>query len=288
MDNNKESRTLWQGVWKRLRKNKLAVIGMIIFIAMLLVAVFADVIVDYEQDVVRQDSKIRLQAPSSEHWFGTDNYGRDIFARIIYGGRISIFIGLTTIAVSLIGGGLVGAIAGYYGGRLDNLLMRITDMFLAIPPILLAIAVIAAVGSGIMNLIIALCVSGMPGYARLFRATVLTLRSEEYIEASKAVGAKDRWIISRHIVPNAIGPIIVQATLGIANTIIAAASLSFVGLGIQPPAPEWGAMLSEGKEFMRYSPHTVIFPGIAIIITVLALNLLGDGLRDALDPRLKN
>lgn len=288
MDNKKEARTLWQGVWKRLKKNKLAIIGMIIIIAILLIAVFADIIVDYEEKAITQNSKNRLIPPNKDNWFGTDMYGRDIFARIVHGSRISLVIGLTTIALSLTGGGLIGAIAGYYGGRLDNILMRIMDMFLAIPPILLAIAVIAAVGSGVVNLFVALSVSGIPAYSRLFRSTVLTLRNEEFIEASRAVGAKDSWIMVKHIVPNAIGPIIVQATLGIANTIIAAASLSFIGLGIQPPSPEWGAMLSEGKEFMRYSPYIVISPGIAIMLTVLSLNLLGDGLRDALDPRLKN
>jgi len=207
---------------------------------------------------------------------------------LVWYSRISLTIGLITIALSITGGGLIGAVAGYYGGKIDNILMRVMDIFLAIPPILLAIAIIAAVGSGIPNLIIALTISGIPGYARLFRSVVLSLSHEEFVEASLAVGSSNAWVIFKHIVPNAIGPIIVQATLGIANTIIVASSLSFIGLGIQPPVPEWGAMLAEGKEFLRYYPYIVIFPGIAIILTVLSLNLLGDGLQEAIDPRLKN
>lgn len=288
MKNKNEARTIWQSVWRRLKKNKPAVIGLIIIITLILIAISADLIINYEEYAIKQNSSIRLQPPNKDHWFGTDMYGRDIFARIVHGSRISLTIGLITIALSITGGGLIGAVAGYYGGKVDNTLMRVMDIFLAIPPILLAIAIIAAVGSGIPNLIIALTVSGIPGYARLFRSVVLSLSHEEFVEASLAVGSSNAWVIFKHIIPNAIGPIIVQATLGIANTIIVASSLSFIGLGIQPPVPEWGAMLAEGKEFLRYYPYIVIFPGIAIILTVLSLNLLGDGLQEAIDPRLKN
>ena len=288
MKNKNEARTIWQGVLRRLKKNKPAVIGLLIIITLILIAISADLIINYEEYAIKQNSSIRLQSPNKDHWFGTDMYGRDIFARIVHGSRISLTIGLITIALSITGGGLIGAVAGYYGGKIDNILMRVMDIFLAIPPILLAIAIIAAVGSGIPNLIIALTISGIPGYARLFRSVVLSLSHEEFVEASLAVGSSNAWVIFKHIVPNAIGPIIVQATLGIANTIIVASSLSFIGLGIQPPVPEWGAMLAEGKEFLRYYPYIVIFPGIAIILTVLSLNLLGDGLQEAIDPRLKN
>ena len=218
---------------------------------------------------------------------GTDALGRDVMARLIYGARISLTIGLITAISALTIGGLIGAVAGFYGGKLDDILMRIMDIFLSLPSMLLAIAVIASLGSGITNIMIAVAVSYIPYYARIIRSSVLSIRNKEYIESARAIGTSDFRIIMKHIIPNAIGPVIVQATLGVGEIIISAAGLSFLGLGIEPPLPEWGKMLSEGKEVIRSSPYLVIFPGLCIMTTVLSLNLLGDGLRDALDPRLK-
>ncbi|SKC79005.1 ABC transporter permease [Maledivibacter halophilus] len=285
---SKKNRSQSKQIWMRLKKNKLAIIGLGILIIILLFAIFADFIADYETEVIKQNMKNRLQAPSKENWLGTDSYGRDIFARIVHGSRYSLTIGISTIVISLFVGGFFGSIAGYYGGRIDNIIMRVMDMFLAIPSIILAIAIVASLGTGVRNLIIALSISNVPQFARLIRSSILTVKESEFIEAAHAVGTNTSEIIIKHILPNSIGPIIVQATFGVATSILAAASLSFLGIGIRPPAPEWGAILSEGKEYIRYTPYLVLFPGIAIAITVLSLNLLGDGLRDALDPSLKN
>ncbi len=275
-------------VWYRYKKNKLAMFGLVLLMIMLLVAIFADVLVDYQEDVVQQNMEERLQGISSEHWLGTDQYGRDIFSRIIYGTRISLFIGLASVCISVTAGTVIGAVAGYYGGKIDNVLMRIMDMFLAIPQMLMAIAIVAALGSGITNLLIALSISATPGFSRIVRSSIMSIKDQEFVEAAVAYGANDRHIILKHIIPNAIGPIIVQATLDIATAILTIASLSFIGLGIQSPTPEWGTILSEGKAQMRDYPHLIVSPGIAIIFAVMALNLIGDGLRDALDPRMKN
>ena len=219
---------------------------------------------------------------------GTDDYGRDILARVIYGTRISLTIGLTTVACAMAAGIVIGAVSGYFGGRLDNVIMRVMDVFMSIPSMLLAIAVVASLGPGIVNIMIAVGLALVPGYSRVVRSAVLSVRNKEFVQAAKAVGDSHFSIILHHIIPNALAPVIVQATLGVGEVIITAAGLSFLGLGIAPPMPEWGAMLSEGREFIRYMPHLVLFPGLSIMITVLALNLLGDGLRDALDPRMKN
>ncbi len=272
----------------RFKKNKLAMFGVIMFIIMIAIAICADFIVDYELDAVKQNMKERLQTPNSLHMFGTDEYGRDIFARIIFGARISLFVGIVTISLSLSMGAIIGATAGYYGGKIDNILMRFMDVFLAIPSILLAISIVAALGTGVFNLLLAMSISQVPRFARIVRSSILTIKGQDFIEAAKACGTKDSRIIIKHIIPNAIGPIIVQATLTMASTILTISSLSFVGLGIQSPTPEWGSMLSDGKTQMRYYPHLVIIPGIAIMMAVMSLNLIGDGLRDALDPRLKN
>lgn len=275
-------------IWFRFKKNKLAMIGLTMFICLVLVAVCADFISDYDADAISQNVKIRLQSPNKEHFFGTDQYGRDLFARVIFGARISLFVGIVTIAISLTVGGIIGSIAGYYGGKLDNFLMRIMDVFLAIPATIFAIAIVSALGPGLNNLLIALSISRVPQFARVVRAAIMPIKEQEFIEAARACGTKDKRIISKHIIPNAIGPIIVQGTITMASTILSVAALSFLGLGIQPPTPEWGSMLNDGKDQMRYYPYLVIIPGIAIIISVLSLNLIGDGLRDALDPRLKN
>ncbi len=275
-------------IWFRFKKNKLAMFGLVLLIIMTLIAVFAPFIADYEQDVMVQNIAIRLQPPSKEHIFGTDSYGRDIFGRIIFGSRISLFVGLVTVVIALTGGALIGATAGYYGGKIDNILMRLMDILLAIPSIVLAIAVVTALGPGIVNLLIALSISRIPQFARIVRSAILSVKGQEYIEAAKACGTGDWRIIVKHILPNAMGPIIVQSTLNMATTILAIASLSFIGLGVQPPTPEWGSMLSEAREFMRRFPYLVVSPGVSIVLAVLSLNLIGDGLRDALDPRLKN
>ena len=283
-----KKRSQLQAVWFRFKKNKLAMFGLILLLIMTLIAVFAPLIADYEQDVMVQNVAIRLQTPSREHIFGTDSYGRDIFGRIIFGSRISLFVGLVTVVIALTGGALIGATAGYYGGKIDNILMRLMDILLAIPSIVLAIAVVTALGPGIINLLIALSISRIPQFARIVRSAILSVKGQEYIEAAKACGTGDGRIILKHILPNAMGPIIVQSTLNMATTLLGTASPWFIGLGVKPPTPEWGSMLSEAREFMRRFPYLVVSPGVSIVLAVLSLNLIGDGLRDALDPRLKN
>lgn len=277
----------WKEVWRRLRKNKMAVLGLIILVIIILLAIFANVIADYETVVIKQNLAERLQAPSSKHLLGTDEFGRDILARMIHGARVSIKVGLLAISISIIAGGILGAISGFYGGLIDNIIMRIMDIFLAVPSILLAIAIVSALGPSITNLMISISVSYIPSFARIVRASVLSIRDQEFIEAARAIGASNTRIILKHIIPNALAPVIVQGTLGVAGAILSIAGLSFIGLGIQPPAPEWGSMLSGGRQYLRYAWWVTTFPGVAIMITILSLNLLGDGLRDALDPRLK-
>ncbi|WP_330396862.1 ABC transporter permease [Anaeromicrobium sediminis] len=271
---------------KRLRRSKLAMIGLGMIVILVLSALCAPIISPYEYDA--QDLENAFQSPSKEHLFGTDEFGRDIFSRMIWGSRISLSVGFLAVSISLIIGGLLGAISGYYGGRIDNVIMRSMDVLLSIPSILLAISIAASLGPGLRNLMIAVGISSIPGYARLVRASVLTIREMEYIEAAKSVGSSDFRIIMKHILPNCLAPIIVQATLGVAFAILTAAGLSFIGLGIQPPTPEWGAMLSGGRLYIRDYAYMTLFPGLAIMITILALNFLGDGLRDALDPKLRN
>lgn len=280
-------RSQWQEIWRRLKKNRQAMLGLYVFCFIVLVAIIAPVFVDYKTHAIQQNIANKLQLPDSVHWLGTDGFGRDILARILFGARISLTVGVITAVSALIGGGIIGAIAGYYGGKIDNIIMRVMDIFLSMPSVLLAIAVIAALGTGIVNIMIAVFIAYVPIYARVIRGSILSVRNKEFIEAARAVGANDFRIITKHIIPNVIGPVIVQATLGVGEIIMTAAGLSFLGLGIDPPMPEWGAMLSEGKELIRYLPYLVIFPGLCIMLTVLSLNLLGDGLRDALDPRLK-
>ena len=230
---------------------------------------------------------MRLKPPSAEHLLGTDELGRDIFARLVHGARISLLVGVVAVAIALATGGTLGAIAGYFGGVVDNVIMRVMDVFLSIPILLLAIMIVAALGSSMTNLMIAIGLASMPTFARVVRASVLSVKDQEFVEAARAIGATNGHIILRHILPNCLSPIIVQATLRVATAILSTASLSFIGLGIKPPAPEWGAMLASGRSAIRDAPHVVVIPGLVIMITILALNLLGDGLRDALDPKLK-
>ncbi len=274
-------------VWKRLKKSKAAVIGLVIIVIFVCMALFAPVIADYDTQVIKMNISERLEGPSSDHFFGTDEYGRDIFYRIVYGTRISLFVGVISVGIALSIGGFLGAIAGYYGGKLDNAIMRVLDVLLAIPAILLAITIVSALGSSIINLMIAVGISNIPGFARVVRAAILSVKDQEYIEAARAIGAKDHTIILKHVLPNSMAPIIVYATLKVATAIMATASLSFIGLGVQPPTPEWGSMLASGRQYMRDQMYIVMFPGLAIVMAVLSLNLIGDGLRDALDPKLK-
>jgi peptide/nickel transport system permease protein len=274
--------------WVRFRKSKSAMIGMVVFSLLIMTALFAGILVDYEEDVVMVNLPERLKAPSAEYPFGTDGLGRDILARMIYGTRISLSVAFTSVIFQVIIGTILGAIAGFYGGKVDNVLMRINDVFAAIPNLLLAITIATALGHSITNMIIAIGVSGTPALVRIVRATVMTVKNQEFVEAGRALGGNDRQIIIFHLIPNCIAPIIVQGTLRIAAAILATSSLSFLGIGIKPPTPEWGNMLSAGREFLRVAPHITIIPGIFIIITILSINLMGDGLRDALDPKLKS
>ncbi|MGO0305276.1 nickel transporter permease [Endozoicomonas acroporae] len=283
-----KKRSQWLEVWHRLKRDKMAMLGLLIITLVVLAAIFADVIADYETVVIAQNLSDRLQGPSAQYWLGTDEFGRDIFARIIHGTRVSLMVGVLSVAIAIVMGGGLGAVAGYYGGKIDNVIMRVMDIFLAVPSILLAIAIVSALGANLMNLMLAIAISSVPTYARVVRASVLTIRDQEFIEAARAIGASDLRIIFRHIIPNCLSPVIVQGALGVAGAILSTAGLSFIGLGIQPPEPEWGAMLAGGRQYLRHAWHVTTFPGLTIMITILALNLLGDGLRDALDPRLKH
>ncbi len=286
-DKTDKKQSLAVDIWHRFLRNKPAMVALVILGLTILMAIFANVIISYDA-AIKQNVMESFTKPCREHLFGTDSFGRDVLARIVHGSRVSLLVGITTTAGSIILACIFGSIAGYFGGRVENIIMRIMDIFICIPGILFTICIVAILGSNVTNLIIALIIGQIPGYTRIVRSVILNLRGSDYLEASRAYGSSEWRIIRRHILPNAIGPIIVQATMGIATAIIAAASLSFIGLGAQPPTPEWGYMLSEAKDQMRNYPYLAIFPGIAIVITALCFNLMGDGLRDALDPRLKD
>ena len=272
-------------IMKQMKKNKMAMLGLIIFLIELILLVLAPVIIPY--DYTAMDIMAIQQGPSAQHWFGTDELGRDIFSRILYGGRYSVTMGLISVAISTTVGMSIGAIAGYFGGQVDNVIMRVLDVIQSLPAMLLTIVISAALGSGYFNTILALSVNGLPASARMLRAQMMKVRDSEYIEAAVSINCSRFRIITSHLIPNSLSANIVQATMAVANMIVMAASLSFIGLGVQPPTPEWGAMLSGARQFIRQCPLMVIAPGMAIAITILALNLLGDGLRDALDPKLK-
>ena len=274
-------------IWRRLLRDKSSVVSMGFLCLIVLLAIFANVLFD-ESLVTMQNTAMRNNPPSWEHWFGTDLYGRDIFIRMVFGSRVSLTIGIVTMGVSMIIGGLLGAVAAYFGGKIDGVIMRFTDMFMAIPETLLALCVVAAMGASAVSLIVAMTVAAVPGNCRLVRSTVLSIVDTEYVEAARACGMRDIGIIVKEIIPNSLGPIIVVSTQGIANLMLTASSLSYLGMGIQPPNPEWGAMISEAREFLRSDPYMCIIPGIVIVLTALSFNLLGDGLRDAMDPRLKD
>lgn len=272
-------------IWHRLRRNKLAMLGMAIVFLLVFVAVFADVLAPY--DYTAANFAERLQMPSKAHLLGTDNLGRDLLSRIIYGGRTSLLVACLAIVISLLVGGFFGATAAYFGGWYETVVMRVTDVFMAIPTTLLAISISAALGSGTFNTALAISVSGMPAYVRLMRACTMSAREQEYVEAARCTGSSDMRIIFRHIVPNTLASIIVDATLRVGANILAISGLSFIGLGVQPPAAEWGSILTSGRDYIRDFWPLVTFPGIAIMLTLFGFNLFGDGLRDAFDPRLK-
>jgi peptide/nickel transport system permease protein len=266
--------------------NRLTVIGIVIVVVLVLVALFAPWIATY--DVGATDLSMRYLPPSAAHWFGTDSTGRDIFSRVVFGARISLQVGIVVVAVSAVIGTLLGAFAGYYGGWIDRLVSGyVFNVFLAFPGLLLAIAMVAFLGAGLNKLILALCIIGWVGYARLIRGQVLKVREYDFVQAARALGASDVRILLVHILPNAIQPLIVQASLGMAGAVLSEASLSFLGLGVPPPAPSWGVMIEEARDLstLQAAPHALIFPGIAIALTVLAFNFIGDGLREYLDPR---
>lgn len=271
--------------WKRLRRNKLAVVGMVIVLVLIFVTIFADFIAPY--DYALQDPTARLEFPSLEHPLGTDNYGRDLLSRIIYGGRISLLVALMAVFISLIVGGFLGATAGYFGGWYEVVVMRLMDILMAIPGILMAVSISAALGSGVFNTALAISVGGIPSYARIVRATVMSIRGQEYVEAARALGCSNMRIIFRQILPNTLAPIIVDTTLRLGANILQISSLSFIGLGVQPPTPEWGSIMANGRNYIRDFYPLVTFPGIAIMLTLFGFNLFGDGLRDALDPKMK-
>ncbi len=282
---NNQKRGQLREICIRLKRNRAAMFGLAVIVLLFMMAIFAPIIAPFGYD--EQHLKMANLLPSRMHLMGTDNFGRDIFSRIIYGSRISLQVGFIAVGIGVLIGGTLGSISAYYGGVIDNIIMRFIDTLLAIPGTLLAISIAAALGPGLTNAMIAVGVGTVPNYARVVRASVLTVKEQEFIEAAKCIGVKDYKIIIKHILPNAMAPLIVQATLGVASAILSAAALSFIGLGIQPPTPEWGAMLSAGRVYIRDYWHIVTFPGVTIMITIFSLNLFGDGLRDALDPRLK-
>lgn len=273
-------------VFKELSKNQTAMLGLIILLIEIILAILAPVIAPY--DYMEMDIVAAQQGPSLAHWFGTDELGRDIFSRVLYGARYSISMGVLAVLISTTIGMTIGSIAGYFGGQVDNIIMRLLDIIQSLPAMLLSIVLSAVLGPGYFNTILALSVNGMPASARMLRAQMMKVRGNEYIEAAQSINCSKFRIILRHMIPNSFSPNIVQATMAIAHMIVMAASLSFIGLGVQPPTPEWGAMLTGARQFIRQCPHMVIFPGLAIAVTVLAVNLMGDGLRDALDPKLKH
>ncbi|WP_428912661.1 nickel transporter permease [Niallia sp. Krafla_26] len=273
-------------VFNRFIRNKSAVVGGFFILFTIIIAIFGPFFAPY--DPTAQDIVNKLQPPSSEHWFGTDNFGRDIFSRILHGTAITLFVGFASVALGATLGVLLGIVSGYYGGKTDSVIMRSMDVLLAFPGILLALAIVSVLGGSIINVVIAVSISSIPIFARIVRGSTLSVKKLEYIDAIRALGASDRRIIFKHIFPNITSPLIVQATLNIATAILSASGLSFLGLGAQPPTPEWGAMLSDGRNFLYNAPHVALIPGLAIAIVVLAFNILGDGLRDALDPKAKD
>ena len=265
--------------------NKLAVVAAVVLILIILGSLLCDVFFDYDTQCLGQNPRIRNQGPSAEHWFGTDNFGRDLFVRVLYGSRYSLVFGFGCTVMSLLLGCLLGATAAYYGGKWDAIIMRVLDAIMCIPSLLLMLLMVAVMGGNMESLVISITISSAPGFTRMIRSVVLSVVQQDFVEAARSCGTKDSRIVLQHVLPNAIGPIIVNGMMNIAGIIMSAAGLSYIGMGIQPPAPEWGNMLSEAMKGIRNYPHLAIFPGLAIVITALCFNLVGDGLADAIDPR---
>ena len=284
---NKRKHSQLKEFWRRFRKNKTAIIGLAILTVIVCIALFADLIVPFSK-CIEQIGSDRLQPPNPAHWFGTDELGRDLFSRVVHGARYSLFVGVVTSLIALVIGSVLGASAAYFGGMVDNVIMRIIDVFMCVPPILLSLAVVSALGTSLRNLIIAITISCIPGNTRLIRSVVMTVAEQDYVEAARSYGTSNARIIFRYVLPNAMGPIIVNTTMMISDMILSAAGLSFIGMGIQPPTPEWGALLSNAQTYIFTAPYMLFFPGIFIILTSLSFNLVGDGLTDALDPKLKD
>lgn len=278
------SRSPGHRAWQQFRRNRLATIGLVIILALWGATLLAEYVAYHDPYEMNLENPF-LPVGSRDHWLGTDNFGRDVFSRIVWGGRASLSVGIVVVGISATIGLILGVISGYYGGWIDTLIMRITDLFFAFPFFILAIGVIAALGPSLKNVMLVLGLVTWPEYARMVRAKTLALREEPFVESARAAGASDIRIMSVHVLPNCLGPVIVMATLGMANAILAAAGLSFLGMGVQPPEPEWGSMLNEARMYMRTAPHLIIVPGLVIMLAVLGLNFLGDGLRDALDPK---
>ena len=285
MEQAKKKQSHIAEVWKQLKKNKVAVISLFVVIAIILIAIFAPVIAPYSFDAT---GDVPFEKSSLAHLLGTDKLGRDILSRLIYGARASLLIGIVSVAISAVIGIFIGSIAGYFGNATDNILMRLLDIYQSIPMMLLCLVLAAILGPSLKNAIIALAVSMIPQFARMMRASILTVREMEYVEAAQSINAGTWNVLIKDIIPNAISQLIVTITMNVGNAILIGAMLSFVGLGVQPPTPEWGTLIAEARNYMRANPTLAIYPGVCIMITVLAFNLLGDGLRDALDPRLKN
>lgn len=276
----------WRDAWNGFKKSKIALVGAFIVIFFILLAIFGTSIAP--EGINEQELSDRLLPPSAEYWFGTDDLGRDIFSRVIHGARISLWVGFFSVIGSVVVGSLLGIIAGYYGRWVDTIISRIFDIMLAFPSILLAIAVVSVLGPSLQNALIAIAIINVPNFGRLIRSKVLSIKEDEYITAARGIGMKDTRILFSHILPNSMTPVIVQGTLAIATAILEAAALGFLGLGAQAPDPEWGKMLADSKNYLQTAPWTMVFPGLAIMFTVLGFNLMGDGLRDAMDPRMKN
>ncbi len=279
------TRTRWQMLVPRVRRHRGALVGLGIVAVLALVAAFQNAVAPVSP--IKIDITAALRAPNGAHWMGTDQYGRDIYSRVIHGAGISLSIGMISVGIAASAGTAVGLVAGYYGGIVDGILMRIIDVMLAFPGVLLALGIVGVLGPSLRNLMIAVGIAAIPFYSRLVRSSVLVAKEQLYVEAARVVGVPIPVILVRHILPNVVAPIIVAGTLGMGGAILSAAALSFIGLGSQPPTPEWGRMLSEGRDYLRDAWWIATFPGLAIMLTVLGVNMLGDGLRDVLDPRLR-
>ncbi|HLU35788.1 MAG TPA: ABC transporter permease subunit [Thermomicrobiales bacterium] len=285
LERNEPARGLWSDAWKRLRRNWFAMGGLVMLLATILAAILAPWIAPADPNF--QDYMHMMEGPSRAHPMGTDNFGRDILSRIIYGARISLRLGLLGTLVGASAGTLIGMISGYFGGWIDTVLMRLLDVQLAFPGLLLAIVIITILGVGEINVIMAIGVFSVPTFARMVRGSLLSLREQDFVLAARSIGVPDGRLMFAHLLPNALAPILVLSTIRLGTAILTAASLGFLGLGVRPPAPEWGTMLSEGRAYMQLAPHIAIFPGLAILVSVVAINLFGDGLRDALDPKTR-